>query len=191
MHTIVFDVETKNTFEDVGKRDPTLLDISLLVLHDSNQDEYHTFLEDEFDDLWPKLEQADALVGYNSDHFDIPLLNKYYHGDLSQMKSIDLMKDIERSLGRRIGLDDVAEATLGVGKSADGLQAISWWKQGEIEKIQKYCKQDVEVTKDLFEYMQDNEAVKYPDGDEVIELDIDTSEWEKQDNGGMTQSLGF
>lgn len=191
MHTIVFDIETKNTFEDVGKRDPSLLDISLLAIHDSETDEYSVFMEDDLGNLWPILEQADALVGYNSDHFDIPLLNKYYHGDLEQMKSIDLMKDIEASLGRRIGLDDVAEATLGVGKSAHGLQAISWWKQGEIEKIKKYCKQDVKVTKDLFEYMQEHEKIKYPDGDEVYELAIDTSEWDAQENGGMTQSLGF
>lgn len=191
MRNIVFDIETKNTFEEVGKRDPSLLDISLLAIHDSKTDEYSSFLEDELDKLWPIIESADALIGYNSDHFDIPLLNKYYHGDLTQLKSIDLMKDIQKSLGRRIGLDDVASATLGVGKSGHGLQAITWWKNGEIEKVRKYCIQDVKVTKEVYEYAKENGHIKYPDGDEVIELSIDTAHWSEKEDSGITQSLGF
>lgn len=191
MRKIVFDIETQNTFQEVGKRDPTLLDISLLAIHDSETDTYQTFLEDELDDLWPILEDSDALIGYNSDHFDIPLLNKYYHGDLTQLKSIDLMKEIKKSLGRRIGLDDIASATLGVGKNGHGLQAITWWKNGEIDKIKKYCIQDVKVTKKLYDYMCKNEQVKCPDGDEVLTIDIDTSTWEKTEGPGITPSLGF
>ena len=57
-------------------------------------------------------------MGYNSNHFDIPLLNKYYPGDLTRIKSIDLLEEIRKSLGRRLRLDSVAEATIGAKKVA-------------------------------------------------------------------------
>ncbi len=75
MRKITFDIETKNTFEDIGENNPALLDISIVCIHDSETDKYDSFLEDDFDRLWPILESADMLIGFNSDHFDIPLLN--------------------------------------------------------------------------------------------------------------------
>ena len=150
MRYIVFDLETQNTFEDVGKHDPSLLDISVASLYDSGTDTYTTVRHTELEKLWPIFENADALVGYNSNHFDIPLLNKYYPGDISKIKSIDLLESIRLSLGRRLRMDSVAEATLKTKKSGHGLQAIMWWKEGSIDKIMKYCEKDVEITKRLF-----------------------------------------
>ena len=72
------------------------------------------------------------LITFNGDHFDIPLLNKYYPGDLTHIKSIDLLESIRESLGRRLRLDSVAQATIGAKKSADGLQAVRWWRVGEV-----------------------------------------------------------
>jgi DEAD/DEAH box helicase domain-containing protein len=89
-------------------------------------------------------------VGYNSNHFDIPLLNKYYPGELTHIKSIDLLEAIKASLGRRLRLDSIAQATVGAKKSADGLQAVRWWREGNIAAIKKYCEQDVKVTKKIF-----------------------------------------
>ena len=85
MRKIVFDIETKNVFSDVGKYDPVLLDIAIIAIHDSETDQYSTFLENELGQLWPILERADMLIGFNSEHFDVPLLNKYYPGDLSKI----------------------------------------------------------------------------------------------------------
>ena len=110
MRYIVFDLETQNIFSDVGASDATALDISVATVYDKGTDTYTTVTIDEIDQLWPIIEQADALVGYNSNHFDIPLLNKYYPGDLTQIKSIDLLEEIKNSLGRRLRLDSVAQA---------------------------------------------------------------------------------
>ena len=99
---VVFDIETKNLFEEVGSNDPTDLDISVVAIYDSETDTYQSFTQDQFSKLWPILEKADMLIGYNSDHFDIPLLNKYYPGDLTKIKSLDIMKEIRATLGRRI-----------------------------------------------------------------------------------------
>lgn len=178
MRKIIFDIETQNTFRDVGKNDPTALDISLLVIYDSETDKYTSYLESDFPKLWMILERADLLIGYNSDHFDIPILNKYYPGDLTTIKSVDLMVEIQKSVGRRVRLDDVASATLGVGKSASGLEAIEWWKSGEIDKIREYCEQDVRVTKEIYDYAKRNNTLKYKDITGVKEFPIDTSRWE-------------
>ena len=102
--------------------------------------------------LWPIIEKADMLIGFNSEHFDTPLLNKYYPGDLTKIKSLDILKEIKNSLGRRIKLDTVAEATLGKKKIGHGLEAITWGKNGEIDKIIKYCLEDVKITKEVWEF---------------------------------------
>ncbi|MBU1558126.1 ribonuclease H-like domain-containing protein [Patescibacteria group bacterium] len=193
MRKITFDIETRNTFEDVGSNDAVDLDISLLCTHDSKTGEYDTFMHDDLDRLWPLLEKADMLIGYNSDHFDIPLLNKYYHGDLTKIKSLDILKEIKNSTGRRFKLDSVAEATLGTNKSGDGLDAIKWWNSGEIDKIKKYCLDDVRITKEVYDYARENGILKYKDKitHEVKEIKLDTSKWEdkEEEENGMVQSL--
>jgi len=191
MRYVVFDLETQNTFHDVSSNDPVALDVSVGSAYDSGTDTYTTVTIDEINTLWPILEQADVLVGYNSNHFDIPLLNKYYPGDLRQIKSIDLMAAIQASLGRRVRLDDVAQATLGIRKSANGLAAIKWWREGDVESVKKYCAQDVKVTKKLFEYMRENKKVLLKDGGKKREIPIDTSSWEPHEDHSMTFSLPF
>lgn len=191
MRYVVFDLETQNTFSDAGSNDPVDLDISVACAYDSGTDSYTTVTVDEIEKLWPILEQAEALVGYNSNHFDIPLLNKYYPGDLTHIKSIDLLEDIRISLGRRLRLDTVAHATVGAKKSANGLQAIKWWREGKIDEIKKYCKQDVVVTKKLFEYARENKKVLFQDGARKREIPLDTSHWTPHEDLVMTHSLPF
>lgn len=192
MRYIVFDLETQNIFQDVGSNDPTALDISVATVYDSISDIYTTVSIDELDQLWPIIEKADALVGYNSNHFDIPLLNKYYPGDLTQIKSIDVLEDIKKSLGRRVRLDDIAKATVGAKKNADGLQAVRWWREGKIADIKKYCEQDVRVTNDVFNYARTNGHVKIKDGVRKRDIPLDTAHWNiKDDDTALTHSLQF
>ncbi|MDE2188412.1 MAG: ribonuclease H-like domain-containing protein [Patescibacteria group bacterium] len=191
MRIITFDIETKNAFQDTGSNDSTSLDISVVCLHDSSTGEITHYFEQDFAKMWPIFESADALVTFNGDHFDIPLLNKYYHGDLTHIKSIDLMVAVQKSLGRRIKLDTLAEATLGKKKSGNGLEAIAWWKNGELEKLVRYCKDDVAVTRELYEYMRDNKSVKYKDYSGIKELKIDISGWDDAPKVAMNFSLPF
>lgn len=191
MRYIVFDLETQNIFQDVGSSDAAALDISVATVYDSETDTYTTATIDNLEILWPIIEQADALVGYNSNHFDIPLLNKYYPGDLTQIKSIDLLEDIRASLGRRLRLDSVAQATIGAKKSADGLQAVRWWREGKIKEIIKYCEQDVKVTKKVFEYALEHGHVKFKDGYRKKDIPLDTSKWTQKEESAMTHSLPF
>ena len=191
MRYVVFDIETQNTFEDVGSNDPRDLDISVACAYDSATDTYTTVVVDELQKLWPVFEHADVLVGYNSNHFDIPLMNKYYPGDLTAIKSIDLLEDIRISLGRRLKLDSVAHATVGARKSANGLQAIKWWREGDINSIKKYCKQDVKVTKEVFEFARENGKIFFKDGGRKREVPLNTTHWVPHEDHSMTHSLPF
>ena len=160
---IVFDIETQNTFQEIGSRDYRLLKVSLVGVYQSATGEYRSFLEDELPKLWPILEQADRIIGYNSKGFDIPVLMNYYPGDLKKIPSLDLLEIIEQRLGFRVKLDDVAHATVGVGKSGHGLQAVEFWRKGEIEKLRDYCLQDVKVTKEVYEHGLKEGYVKFVD----------------------------
>jgi len=190
MRKIVFDIETQNTFLDAGSNNPADLDISVVTAYDSETDAYTTVDINDLSPLWSIIEKADMLIGYNSDHFDIPLLNKYFPGDLTSIKSLDILKEIKDSYGRRMKLDQVAEGTLGTKKSGHGLQAITWWNKGEIDKIKKYCEDDVRITKEIYEYAIANNHLKFKEGGEIMQINLDTSTWEeKQEEAPGTQSL--
>jgi hypothetical protein len=192
MRRVVFDIETANIFDDIGSNDPAKLDISIVGVYDSKTDEYRSFAQEEFGDMWPIFEHADVLIGFNSDHFDIPLLNKYYPGDLTTIHSVDLLAEIKNSLGRRLKLDTVAEATLGTQKSGHGLEATRWWKEGKHDLVRKYCLDDVRITKELYDYARKHKKVLYKDFGDLKEIKLDTKHWEKDiENGAMTHTMPF
>lgn len=178
MRKIVFDIETSNIFQEVGSNDPAALTISVVGIYDSQSGTYTAFLQEDFGKLWPILEGADMLITFNGDHFDIPLLNKYYPGDLFKIKSLDILKEMQKSAGRRMKLDQIAEGTLGVNKGGYGLDAVRWWREGEIEKVKKYCLEDVRITKDLYDYALKNGKLIFKEGPNLNEIKLDTKDWE-------------
>lgn len=192
MNYVVFDIETSDIFSEVGSSDPRDLNISVVSVYEKNTDKILTFEQHEFDSMWPIFERADAIVGYNSEHFDIPLLNKYYHGDLTLLKSIDIMTALKINYGKRPKLDNVAAGTFGKRKISHGLQATEWWKQGRHDEVKKYCEEDVNLTRQLFEYALHNGYLLVKDkiSDAITKVAIDTSDWTNLDkNAKMTKSL--
>lgn len=184
MRKIVFDIETKNIFQDVGSSNPVDLDISLVGIYDYETGIYDSFLQEDFPRLWPILDQTEVLITYNGDHFDIPLLNKYYQPatgrDLTKIQSLDILKEIRQSYGRRMKLDQIAQGTLGTQKSGNGLEAIVWWREGKIENIRKYCLDDVKITKDIYEYALKNKKLFFKEGPFTKEIKLDTKHWETE-----------
>ncbi len=191
MRKVILDIETRNSFQDIGRAEPALLDISVVCIHDSETDSYSSYLQEDLNKLWPIIEKADVLITFNGDHFDIPLLDKYYPGDLTKIKSLDLLKEVRKSLGHRIGLGIIAQGTLNKPKGGHGLEAIEWWRKGEVDKIIKYCLEDVKITKEVYEYALANKKLKYLEGDVVIEFPVPTNGWEDKDESKMTFSLPF
>jgi len=192
MRRIVFDIETTGEMFGGGGIDLARQELTVCCIHDSETNEFSSYFQEDLPKLWPVLERCDLLVGYNSDHFDIPILNKYYSGDLTKIKSLDLLKEVKDVLGRRLRLDNIAEATLGRGKTANGLQAVKWWKEGKKDLVRDYCIEDVRVTKDVYEYALKHGALKYTDFDSNSKRDIklDTSGWESAaESAALTHTL--
>ena len=104
---------------------------------------------------------------------------------------MDLLKEIQKSAGRRMKLDQVAEGTLGIKKSGHGLDAIRWWKDGEIDKVKKYCLDDVLITKDIYEYALKNSKIFFKEGPNLNEVKLDIADWETDMPATMNYTLPF
>lgn len=192
MRVITFDIETANAFPTLARSDLSRMEISVVGVHDSATNEYTSYIKEEFPRLWPLIESADLLIGFNSDSFDIPLLNRYYPGDLAAIPSLDLLVKVQEVLGRRVRLQSLAEATLGEGKSGNGLEAVEWWQKGEVEKVRKYCIDDVRITRAIYDYAKKHGSLKFKDVGGPRSFKIDTKGWEPGDRaGGITHTLPF
>ena len=180
MKGLVFDIETSDVFDSV-KKNPEDLTLAVVAVYSYPDDTYTAYTKETLPDLWKIMRNIDTLIGFNNNHFDTPILNKHAPIDLAkEYNSIDLLGSVRQSLGRRIKLDWIAEGTLGTNKSSDGLQAVEWWKQGEVEKVKQYCIDDVRITKKIFDYALKNQELRYSDLGSVHTIPIDISRWEKE-----------
>ncbi len=161
---IVLDLETQNSFQDVGGRGKNhLLKISVCGVYFYETDKYVTYEESEIGKLAPLLQTADQIIGYNIKDFDFEVLQPYLNFNIFEVPYLDLLVDIEKAIGHRVKLESVAQATLGTGKSGTGLQAILYWRNGRLDELKKYCLDDVRVTKQVYEYGLKNGKVLYSD----------------------------
>jgi DEAD/DEAH box helicase domain-containing protein len=149
----VFDLETQRSAQEVGGWDRVdRMLISCVVLYDSKEGVFFEFLESQIPRFVEHLKKLDMVIGFNIRRFDYTVLSAYTDYDFSMLPTVDLLEDVHRRLGYRLSLDHLARITLETEKSADGLQALKWWKEGRIREIIDYCKQDVAITRDLFLY---------------------------------------
>ena len=179
MDKIVLDLETKNSFADVGGRNNVeALEISVVGLYSYNRDEYFCVDEHELNKLGDILAKSGLVVGFAIKRFDFPVLQKYLPYDVMRVKHLDILEEIEGNFGRRIGLDVVAQANLGIGKSSHGLEAIAMYKEGRMDDLKKYCLQDVKITKELYDFVCTNGHLMIPDrfGGESQKLIFDWKE---------------
>jgi DEAD/DEAH box helicase domain-containing protein len=126
-------------------------------------DAFKSYTEKEVPELIRDLKTADRVIGFNLLGFDYQVLKAYTTERLSDLKTLDLLNDLYNKLGFRVSLDALASATLGCNKSADGLQAIEWFREGKIEQLIAYCCDDVKITKQLFDFGRDRGFVTFVD----------------------------
>ena len=159
-HYLIVDLETQNLVQDVGGwGNVNKLKISIACAWDSKTQQMLVFKENEIHKLNELCEER-LVIGYNIRGFDLVILEAYGL-NLSRLDVFDIMYDVQTLTRQKfLKLETIAQGTLNAGKSADGLMAVEWWKTGEIDKIIQYCKQDVEVTRDIFEYGRKNGHVK-------------------------------
>ena len=162
---VYFDLESQRTANDSGGWDQKAkMGMSLSVTYSTRLGEYQIFTEKNVDALVQQLLKADLVVGFNVINFDYAVLMGYTVMDLPSMcRTLDLMVDIEKVLGHRVGLNSVASASLGVGKTGDGLDAIRWYREGRFLEIAEYCCYDVKCTMEVHKFGQQNQLVHYFD----------------------------
>ncbi len=147
----VFDIETQRSAAEVGGWDKAdLMGISCVVLYDSVEDRFTEYLDDEIEEFVNKLKTLDLVVGFNIKRFDYLVLKGYVDFDYKSLPTLDLLEKVHNRLGYRLSLDHLGKVTLNAPKTADGLQALKWWKQGKIKEIVEYCTADVAITRDIF-----------------------------------------
>jgi len=171
---VFFDLETKRGSAQVGWSRISSMGLSLAITY-SERDGYQTFLHPQVESLISYLKSADAVVGFNHVKFDYKVLSAYTEEDLSALNNIDMCLIIYNKIGRRIKLDNLAHGSLGRRKSGDGLDAIRWYKEGRIDLIEEYCREDVAITRDLYYLGCDKGYVSYLDQERIIDVAVDWS----------------
>ena len=157
-----FDLETQKSADDVGGwGNIHKMKLAVGVVWDSIDQDYFVYEEKDSKILVEKLRTADLVIGFNVIGFDYTVLQPYSDFDLQEINTFDMLVDVKKLLNFRLSLNHLAQHTLNAKKSADGLISLQWYKEGKIDKIIHYCKQDVEITRDLYLYGEENGYVNY------------------------------
>jgi DEAD/DEAH box helicase domain-containing protein len=163
-HAVVFDLETQRSADEVGGwENRHRMGLAVGVVYDLDQAEFRVYTEQQVDALINDLVRARLIVGFNLRRFDFDVLRAYADVDWHTLPALDILECIHRRLGFRLKLDHLAQETLGERKSADGLQSLAWFKAGEIGRVIEYCKQDVLLTKRLYDFGRQHGYLLYRD----------------------------
>jgi hypothetical protein len=159
---IYFDLETQKSAEEVGGWDQiSRMGLSVAVTYSTAQGAYKIYGEKQVDQLVKDLQRADLIVGFNNLRFDYEVLHGYTALDMRQLPTLDLLLDLQEKLQHRLSLDAIATATFGLEKTAEGLQAIQWFREGKLLQIAEYCCYDVKLTRLVHEYGVQNRQLQY------------------------------
>jgi DEAD/DEAH box helicase domain-containing protein len=173
MNKVVLDLETQKEFAEVGGRGKNhLLKISTCGIYETATGKFSCYGENEIPKLSEILQNADQVIGFNIKDFDFEVLEPYLNFDIHTLPYLDIIEDVQKYLGHRVGLDSIAQATLGTKKSGDGKQALVLWKTGQIDKLKKYCLDDVKITRDVYEYGLANHKILYRDFFDMKEIPV-------------------
>ena len=148
-----FDIETQRLADEVGGwGNIHLMRLAVAVLYDRFTNSFEIFTEDKVEGLIERLQDFDLVVGFNIKRFDYLVLGAYTPLDFKAVPTFDILVDIHQRLGFRLSLSHLAEQTLGKSKTADGIQAVRWFREGNLDELTNYCRDDVAITRELFEF---------------------------------------
>lgn len=159
---VYFDLETQRSADEVGGWTHIgRMGMSVAVTYSTAKGQYRVYGEQHVNDLLNDLRRADLVVGFNNLRFDYEVLHAYTPLDLRQLPTLDLMVDLQDKLQHRLSLDSIATATFGVEKTAEGLQAIQWYREGKLMEIAEYCCYDVKLTRLVHEFGVEHREIYY------------------------------
>ena len=159
----VLDVETRRSAaESGGWSRPDKMGVSVAVVYDSGTDSFTEYEQHDILSLARDLACVDMVIGFNILRFDYKVLEPHAaRVDWRAFPTLDMLDAVHAHLSYRVSLDNLVRATLGAQKSADGLMALQWWKEGALDKIRDYCRQDVALTRDLYLFGRENGYVLF------------------------------
>jgi DEAD/DEAH box helicase domain-containing protein len=167
MYEIFFDLETVHWFDEAGITKLEDLDVSIVSLYVKPEDKMYSFWKTDFDQMWQYFRKADRIVGFNTLKFDVPVLVPYAPPDFSKLNHFDIYHEIKKSNdGFAASLNSIAKTSLGKSKNDTGENAAVYWQRGDRESLdllRKYCEMDVELTRDVYDFIMENKVVKYLD----------------------------
>ena len=159
---VYFDLETQRSADEVGGWDKiSSMGLSVGVTYSTARGDYRIYGEKQVNDLIGELQRADLVVGFNNLRFDYEVLHGYTALDLRQLPTLDLLVELQNKLSHRLSLDAIATATFGLEKTAEGLQAIRWFREGRLLEIAEYCCYDVKLTRLVHEYGAQHRQLHY------------------------------
>ena len=196
---LYFDLETKYSADEVGGWG-NIEDMGMTagVIWDTSDEKFHVYIEHQIQEMVDHFFHADQIVGFNHVGFDYRVVAGVHftdthersclHTELAGLNNFDMLLELKKFLGHRLKLDSIARPTLGKGKSADGLQALKWYKEGKLDKIIEYCKVDVEVTRDVHLYALENGKLHYDSRNGIKTVSVD---WNSQPKPQEPQQMSF
>jgi len=163
MNIVYFDLETQRLLDEVGGRAGIpKLGLACGVTWSTVRNDFAVYWEKDSAALVAELKAAERVIGFNILTFDYEVLKPYApQENFRAFRSTDMLADIFKTLGFRLSLDTLAKASLGAAKSADGLQSVQWFRNGELDKVAEYCKADVDSTRRVYEFGRDRGFVHY------------------------------
>lgn len=180
---VVLDLETKRTFDEVGGREHLdQLEVTVVGVYDYATDDYRIYEESEMGKLQNFLINSSLIIGFNHVGFDMPVLQPYFSVEVKKLPTFDIMLDFQAKVGHRIGLDSIAQATLGIGKTGHGLDAIRFYREGKIKELKEYCINDVKVTKEIFDYGIENRKIYYLSRFGAQKKEVSVTDWKNYRN---------
>jgi DEAD/DEAH box helicase domain-containing protein len=156
---LVLDVETQYLSDEVpgGWNAVDKFRVAVVVTWDEKNGS-RVWYENDVPQLLAELQAFSPIVTFNGDNFDFKVLSAYGSVNFLREKSTDMLAILSKKLGFRVKLESVAQATLRRGKTGSGTESVEWWRSGDPAQRQKvidYCKQDVELTRDLYLFGKD------------------------------------
>ena len=147
------DLETCYSAEEVGGwHQCHHMRVSLAVLVETCPERVTAFREDELNRLSQRLQELDLIVGFNLKRFDYRVLQPYVPVSLAALPTLDILEELHNLLGFRLSLGHLTDKTLGESKTGNGLLALEHYRAGRWEELESYCRQDVILTRRLFEF---------------------------------------
>ena len=177
MKKLVLDIESKKSFAEVGgAHNKHLLGVSVVGVYHYDGDRFEAYREEDFAELEVVLKEAELIIGFNLIGFDWPVLAAELGDWVRDLPTLDIMYEVQRVLGHRVSLDSIAKATLGTTKLGSGLDALVYYADGDWEKLERYCLEDVKLTRDIYEYANKEHTLYYSKGKHNAPISIEFAE---------------